>query len=140
MRTLHEELEDIDADVITFDGLDGAALGVAERFGLSPFLIYDYDMCINALENKSDQDAENRYLEAVEHFNYNVVGAYVGESTPGFLKRFKGSHGYTILVPHAKSLWDDMDQHQRHEMVKYIKRSYCTRCMSLKSKCSCSER
>jgi hypothetical protein len=40
---------------------------------------YDYDACIKALER------DMSYEEAVEYFDFNTIGAWVGESTPVFI-------------------------------------------------------
>jgi hypothetical protein len=39
-------------------------------------LIYSVSKCIEILEKQMSKE------EAVEHFNFNVSGAYVGEKTP----------------------------------------------------------
>jgi hypothetical protein len=56
------------------DGFDDALIGLDES---SMRLIYSVDKCINILVN------EGMTMEdALEHFSYNVSGAYVGEKTP----------------------------------------------------------
>lgn len=57
------------------DGFDDAIIGVDE---FSMRLIYSVSKCIEIL--KKDMDEE----EAVEYFEYNVKGAYMGEKTPIF--------------------------------------------------------
>lgn len=56
------------------DGFDEAVLGVCE---CSHRVIYSSSKCIAILtqEGMSEEDA-------IEHFYYNVCGAYVGERTP----------------------------------------------------------
>lgn len=56
------------------DGFDAAILGVDSG---SMRLIYSKSKCIEILmsEGMTDEDA-------LEYFNYNVEGAYVGEKTP----------------------------------------------------------
>ena len=60
-------------DVLKADGFDAAVLGIEEN---SMRLIYSVSKCIEILmEDMSEQDA-------MEFFEYNVSGAYVGEKTP----------------------------------------------------------
>ena len=62
-----------DETFLKADGFDDAILGVEES---SMRLIYSISKCIDILmEDMSDEDA-------LEHFYYNVSGAYVGEQTP----------------------------------------------------------
>jgi hypothetical protein len=71
---------DLAAEVLLADGLEGAFLGVAQRFN-SYFAVYDADRCIEIF-----MESGSSYEEAVEHFEFNVVGAWVGEATPAFIK------------------------------------------------------
>ena len=66
------------------DGFDKAFLGVAQRFGQEDILAYDKDECIAILCRRDGMT----YEEALEFFNYNVIGAWVGEKTPLFVKRY----------------------------------------------------
>lgn len=42
---------------------------------------YDYDKCIEILRQRDKMSLE----EAIEYFEYNVLGAYFGEYTPCYL-------------------------------------------------------
>lgn len=55
------------------DGFDEAIIGVNE-YPLK--LIYSVKRCIEILER--DMSTE----DAIEHFNFNIYGAYMGEQTP----------------------------------------------------------
>ncbi len=63
---------------------DSCILGVAERCGLGPVVVYDTDKIIAALVNEglSEEDA-------LDHFGFNIIGAYVGERTPVYLTRLE---------------------------------------------------
>jgi hypothetical protein len=62
-----------DEEILKADGFDGAIIGIDES---SMRLIYSVSKCIGILcETMSEEDA-------IEHFSYNVSGAYVGEKTP----------------------------------------------------------
>jgi len=70
---------DDEQGLLLADGLDAAFIGTGERWGQPNVAVYDKDKCINILaENMS-------YEEAVEYFNFNIAGAWVGEQTPIFV-------------------------------------------------------
>jgi len=61
-------------ELLTADGFDDAIIGIDTT---SMRLIYSVSLCINLLE-QDGMDEE----EAVEYFNFNVMGSYVGDKTP----------------------------------------------------------
>lgn len=63
-----------DTEFLVADGFDDAIIGYHTS---SERLIYSVKKCIHILmeEGMSEEDA-------LEHFSYNVEGAYVGEKTP----------------------------------------------------------
>jgi hypothetical protein len=71
-----------DEEITLADGFEDAFLGVARQFG-KPFAIYDREKCIDILVNRDGMSHE----EAEEYFQFNVEGAWVGESTPAFLEK-----------------------------------------------------
>ena len=74
-----------------FDGLlflserefDAAILGVAERIGMSPIVAYDTAKILDILCERDGMDDD----EALEYFEFNIAGAYVGDRTPIFISR-----------------------------------------------------
>ena len=69
--------------LVIADDLDHAFLGLMMRFNvLDPIACYDYDRVIQGY--MADGMTEE---EAVEFFEFNVIGAWVGERTPCFLRR-----------------------------------------------------
>ena len=80
--SVREWCAEIDEEIILADGFDDAFVGVAERCGMGPVAVYDREKCIEVLISKAfgREDAE-------EYFDFNVVGAYVGERTPMFITR-----------------------------------------------------
>jgi len=74
---IHEQ----NPEAVTADGFESCAIGVANRYGMEPVVAYDYDKCIELLVRR-DRMA---YEEAVEFFEFNVIGAWVGEGTPVFV-------------------------------------------------------
>ena len=60
-------------ELLTADGFDEAIIGIDET---SMRLIYSVSKCITILEKDMSRD------EAIEFFEFNVSGAYVGDKTP----------------------------------------------------------
>ena len=67
-------------DMVLFDDIPDAFVGVAERFGMDPVAAYDYDKCIEMY-----MEDGMTYEDAVEHFGFNVIGTWAGDRTPVFL-------------------------------------------------------
>lgn len=63
-----------DEDILIADGFDDAVIGIEMP---SMRIIYSVKRCIEILMDEGLNE-----LDAVEHFYYNVSGAYVGEQTP----------------------------------------------------------
>ena len=76
-----ELLAEFDENILTVDGYDEAIVGVMERFGQPPIAVYDRDKIIRIMMERDGMTDE----EAIEFFEFNIIGAYVGEYTPGFL-------------------------------------------------------
>jgi len=62
------------------DGFEDALIGFGYQFTY-PIAVYSRKGCIDILMDDGIMD----YGEATEYFDFNVAGAYVGESTPVFL-------------------------------------------------------
>jgi len=60
-------------ELLIADGFDNAIIGIDEA---SMRLIYSVSKCIEILNTEMTEE------EAVEYFNFNVMGAYMGEKTP----------------------------------------------------------
>jgi len=67
-------------DMVLFDDIPDAFVGVAERYGMDPVAAYDYDKCIEIY-----MEDGCTYEDAVEHFGFNVIGTWAGDRTPVFL-------------------------------------------------------
>lgn len=65
------------------DGFEDAILGVAYRACSMPVVAYDYHSCIEILVDRDGMS----WSEALDYFEFNVVGAFVGEGTPVFIER-----------------------------------------------------
>ncbi len=64
------------------EGFDGAIIGSAERCGSPTMIAYDWDKCVHILQERDGMTLD----DAIEFMEYNVVGAYVGEDTPVFIR------------------------------------------------------
>ena len=59
------------------DGFDDAIIGLCERTNC---VIYSVQKIVQILMMKEGME----YIDAVEHFDFNIAGGYVGELTPIF--------------------------------------------------------
>ena len=73
-----------DGVIILPKHFDSAIIGIAERCGLGPIIAYDTDLVIEAIMAHDGVTHE----EAIEWYDYNIVGAYDGETTPIFINTF----------------------------------------------------
>ena len=71
---------EVNPEALFMDGYDDAICGVAMRFGMNEVAAYDYDKVIGTMvEDGMSEEA------AVEFFNFNQIGAWLGENTPVFV-------------------------------------------------------
>ena len=88
-RELAEEiLADSNPEALFMDGFDDAILGITERPNFGPIVAYDEAKIIDKLmsdfesEATGDDWAQEAYSMAVEYYDYNIKGAWLGEGTP----------------------------------------------------------
>ncbi len=80
--TLTEQLLDLGVEsALTMDGYDDCVIGILERYGMESIVIYDKEKVINQLMDEGIPT----YEEALEFYEYNQLGAWLGDMTPGFL-------------------------------------------------------
>ncbi|NBP66125.1 MAG: hypothetical protein EBU66_15870 [Bacteroidetes bacterium] len=82
MKSILKQITDTypDDEILIADGFDDAIIGIDE---LSMRLIYSINKCIDILVSEGMDE-----LDAIEHFNFNVSGAYVGDKTPIWCQDF----------------------------------------------------
>jgi hypothetical protein len=73
-------LKEREQSILLADGLEEAFLGIGYQFH-TPVAIYSKSKALQCLEKEGMSE-----LEAIEFFDYNIAGAYVGEQTPIFLE------------------------------------------------------
>jgi hypothetical protein len=66
------------------DEFDAAFVGFGWQFNTGPISVYNQDLVMEILmeDGTSEEDA-------LDHFNFNIIGGYVGERTPIFLTHVK---------------------------------------------------
>jgi hypothetical protein len=74
-----EIIAELNEEALFADGFDEAIVGMATRCGMPDVVVYDREKCIEILAR------EMPLQEAEEFYEFNVVGAYVGENTPLFI-------------------------------------------------------
>mgnify|MGYP001222515863 CR=1 FL=1 len=74
---LKETIAEYNPEALLADGHDHAIMG----YSTDGRVIYSINMVIEGLI----EDSEMTYEDAVEFFNFNIGGAYVGEYTPIFM-------------------------------------------------------
>ena len=76
------------------DGFEDCFIGFGRQF-TTPVAVYDYDKCVAKIVEDAEESCRefyanhegcNHYDEAVEYMEFNVVGAWVGKSTPVFIR------------------------------------------------------
>jgi hypothetical protein len=65
-------------DLLTIDGFDEAVIGIVERCDLL-VVCYDKSKILEILMRDMNLD------EAIEYYEFNILGAYMGEYTPVYL-------------------------------------------------------
>ena len=64
--------------MLKWDGFGNAIIGVGERNNTDSMIVYDYDKMVKVLVTRDDMS----YEEAEEYIDYNVIGAWIGDTTP----------------------------------------------------------
>lgn len=70
--------------ILLADGFDEAFLGVGENSEGNPVAIYSIEKCLSILAEQF-KDQEDPETDAIDYFEFNVRGSYVGEFTPMFI-------------------------------------------------------
>jgi len=72
-------------EVVLFDGMEPAFIGLAERFeegGHRYFAVYSYKKMVEILVADGDMDD----TDAMEYLEFNTVGLYAGPGTPAIMR------------------------------------------------------
>ena len=70
-----------DERMVKADGLEDAIIGTGSRINMPDVLVYSYNKAVKIFMERDGMTHE----EAIEWMEFNVVGAWVGETTPIFV-------------------------------------------------------
>jgi hypothetical protein len=70
-----------DDRMVKADGLEDAIIGTGSRMNMPDVLVYSYNKAVKIFMERDGMTHE----EAIEWMEFNVVGAWVGETTPIFV-------------------------------------------------------
>ncbi len=65
------------------DGYNAAIMGLVQRCGQESVILYDTDKILGILVYRDGMT----YDEAVEFFEFNILGSWVGDQTPAFFSK-----------------------------------------------------
>lgn len=74
---VYGDLIDDGTEILMADGFDDAIVGLCSK---SMRVIYDYDTMLEILEDEGMEE-----IEAIEHLEFNVLNAWVGDQTPIYM-------------------------------------------------------
>jgi len=87
-KTGREWLAEYDEEILVLgkdDEYDEALVGACTRFGMGPVALYDKAKVLEILERDMEDDDDPEEA-AIEWFEYNIIGAWVGDFTPAFVE------------------------------------------------------
>jgi hypothetical protein len=76
-----EDINEQAEGAILLDGFNDAIIGIVEEFGNGPRVLYSKNKILQTLE---DRDGMSPF-EAIEFYDYNILGLFAGEQNPIFL-------------------------------------------------------
>jgi hypothetical protein len=80
---IRDEISEINPDALLVDGFDEAIIGMAERINLGPVVAYSVEKIIEILMVRDEMTHEDAY----EYYMFNIVGSWMGDSTPIFVEK-----------------------------------------------------
>ncbi len=81
--SVREQIELKNDQALVLPGYDDAIIGVCYQSGRPPVVAYDYNLVITHLMGNDDMT----YEEAVEYYEFNIEGSFLGDSTPVFIQK-----------------------------------------------------
>lgn len=79
-----EVISELNEEALFPTGMEKAVIGYTERFGQPPLALVDRGKCIEIMVKEQGMTVG----EAHEFFEYNILGAWLGEGTPVFATIF----------------------------------------------------
>ena len=89
-KNLQEYVDFVDytENVITMDGYNDCIIGVISTFEGKQVIAYDIDKVLTRLRERDGMSE----IEAIEFFEFNMLGAWMGEHTPMFISTLTEQH------------------------------------------------
>lgn len=84
-KIILEEIKGLDGGALIADGLDDAIIGYTLNTYAPLRVVYDFDKCVKETVKRDGCTID----EAIEWLEFNTISAFVGESTPIFVKMFR---------------------------------------------------
>lgn len=84
-KVIADQLCEENPEALLADGFERALIGIARRIGQPSLAVYDISKCLSILIEKHNLTEE----EAIEFFEFNVIGSWMGENTPIFFDSCK---------------------------------------------------
>jgi len=84
-----------DEEILRADGLDEACMGWSDSWNGNERnirLVYDIAKVINILQERDGMTYEG----AVEHYEFNIAGSYVGKKTPIYVNSLQDTAEYYL--------------------------------------------
>jgi|21_taG_2_1085346.scaffolds.fasta_scaffold00366_24 hypothetical protein len=88
--------------MITWDRFDDAIIGTGSRCNSPDVFIYSFNKMVKILVDEDDMTPE----EAIDFIEYNVIGYWVGETTPIILRQL-GYYEQDILDRKNESVFNE---------------------------------
>ena len=67
-----------------------AIIGIAHRCGSDMIVAYDYDKVLELLAEQFKEEGSNDpYIDALDFFDHNIIGRWVGDKTPIFIQTLR---------------------------------------------------
>ena len=80
-EAIKDSIAEHNPEALLADGFDGALVGIGVRCGQPTLAVYSYSKAVDVLMARDGMTHE----EAIEWMDFNVVGAWMGISTPVWL-------------------------------------------------------
>ncbi len=80
-------LASLNEDAVLYDDYDDALIGIAHRHGSGAIAAYDIAEVFKVIEKNLGPSCTEK--DAVDHFEYKVMGTWAGEHTPIFIEVMK---------------------------------------------------
>ena len=81
MKITCKDIFDEYPDNLKMDGFDDCIIGICESFGNEPRIAYDKELVLAKLASEPEMTMEDAY----EWYEFNMLRAYVGPTTPVFI-------------------------------------------------------